>query len=325
MATINDVARLAGVSKATVSRVINNSAKVNEETRAKVLYAIEKLGFRPQFSAKALAHSKKQFRIAISLSKRMELIKDSNDEIGQFYGIILKEIKGMATIYGINVKEILLESPEKGYDGYILIGGDVTKEILNNYKIFKKPIILLDHYILGEKIDSISPDSFTGAFYAVNYLIKKGMKHIVHIHGPLNSYGFKSRYNGYTEAMISAGLTPVYYEYDDINNNIDIVLKKIIETEIPEAIFASNDMTAIRIMDELKKYNIKIPDDISIIGFDDIPRAKKYKPSLTTVKVFKQEMGNMAFKRLYELMLNENTHPVRISLYTEFVKRKSTR
>lgn len=325
MATIDDVARLAGVSKATVSRVINNTAKVNEETRAKVLYAISKLKFRPQFSAKALAQSKKRFRIAICSGKRLELIRDYTDEIGQFYGIILKEIKGIATIYGIEVDELVLEKPQNGYDGYILVGGDVTKEILNFYKEFKKPIILLDHYILGEKIDSISPDSFTGALYAINYLIKKGMKKIIHVHGPLNSYGFISRFNGYIEAMRTAKLLPIYYEYDDINNDIEIIIKEIIKKGIPEAIFASNDMTAIRIMNELKKYNIKIPEDISIIGFDDIPRARRCDPALTTVKVFKQEMGNIAFKRLYELMLNENTHPVRISVYTEFIKRKSTK
>ncbi|KLO23739.1 LacI family transcriptional regulator [Marinitoga sp. 1197] len=324
MATIDEVAKLAGVSKATVSRVINNSANVNEETRAKVLSAIEKLKFKPKFSAKALAKSKKQFNIAICLGKRMELIKDSTDEIGQFYGIILKEIKGMATFYGINVKEIILENPEENFDGYILVGGDVTKNILELYKNFKKPLILLDHYIPGEKIDSILPDSFSGAFYAVNYLIKKEMKKIVHIHGPLNSYGFRSRYNGYTEAMMLSKLKPIYYEYDDVRNNMDEVIKLLIKNnDMPQAIFASNDITAIRVIEELKKYNIKIPEDISVVGFDDIPKAKKYK--LTTVKVYKQEMGNVAFKRLYELMLGENTHPIRMSLFTEFIKRKSSK
>ncbi|SHE98436.1 transcriptional regulator, LacI family [Marinitoga hydrogenitolerans DSM 16785] len=325
MATIMDVAKLAGVSKATVSRVLNNNLHVSEETRARVLYAIEKLGFKPKFSAKALANSKKNFKIAICISKRMDLIKDESDEIGQFYGIILKEIKGMATLYGIEEENIHLENPQKGYDGYILVSGDVTKEIIKEYRKLGKPMVLVDHYIIGEKIDSILPDSFDGSFYAVNYLIKHGMKNILHLHGPLNSYGFRSRYNGYTEAMLSNGLIPKYYEYDDVNNNMSYVVKKIIKNEKVDAIFTSNDMTAIRLMDELKKYNVKIPEDISIIGFDDIPKAKRYNPPLTTVKVFKQEMGNIAFKRLYELMLNENIHPIRISLFTKFIKRKSTK
>ncbi|NUU98552.1 LacI family DNA-binding transcriptional regulator [Marinitoga sp. 1138] len=325
MATIDDVAKLAGVSTATVSRVLNNTANVSEETRAKVLYAIEKLNFKPKFSAKALAKSKKRFKIGLGLGKRMQLLRDENDELGgQFYGIIVREIKALAMMHGAIVKELWLENDlEEKFDGFILVGLDVTKEILKKFKDTEKPIVLLDHYITGEEIDSVLSDNYNGAFCAVNYLINKGYKDIIHIHGPLKSYSFKRRHDGYIDAMKNAKLKSQCYEYDDVKNNIDVVIQKIIKGKIPEAIFASNDITAMRIISELKKYKIGIPDKVKIIGFDDIPMAKKFNPPLTTVKVFKQEMGSIAFKRLYELMLNENIHPTRISVYTKFIRRKS--
>ncbi|WP_282956782.1 substrate-binding domain-containing protein [Thermosipho africanus] len=146
-----------------------------------------------------------------------------------------------------------------------------------------------------------------------------------YVNGPLNSYGFKGRFDGYTSAMEEAGLLPKYYEYDDIKDNmsdvIDFMLRK---NEKPEAIFASNDITAMRVIRELKKRNFKVPKDVSVIGFDDIISAESFDPPLTTLKVFKDEMGSLAAKRIYELLVGHDIHPIMMSLFTKFIKRKSS-
>nr|WP_250879991.1 substrate-binding domain-containing protein [Thermosipho sp. 1244] len=242
----------------------------------------------------------------------------------EFYSVILTFLEKIGEEYGIEFcKTKLLTHIE--CDGYILVGGDTTKETVKYYKDIKKPFLLLDHYIPGEKVNCIVTNGYDGAYYATNYLIKKGFRRIFHIHGPLNSYGFKGRFEGYTTAMHQANLLPKYYEYDDVKDNMEDVIEFMLKKDgIPEAIFASNDITAMRVIRELKKRNFKIPEDVSIIGFDDILSAKEFEPSLTTLKVFKDEMGSLAAKRMYELLIGHDTHPVMISLFTKFIKRKSS-
>ncbi|MBT1247062.1 MULTISPECIES: LacI family DNA-binding transcriptional regulator [unclassified Thermosipho (in: thermotogales)] len=323
MITIDDVAKKAGVSIATVSRVLNNLENVSEKTKMKVWKAIEELNYKPKILASALARHKKKFKVGICESDR--LIKMEKENISpEFYSVILTFLEKIGEEYGIEFcKTKLLTHIE--CDGYILVGGDTTKETVKYYKDIKKPFLLLDHYIPGEKVNCIVTNGYDGAYYATNYLIKKGFRRIFHIHGPLNSYGFKGRFEGYTTAMHQANLLPKYYEYDDVKDNMEDVIEFMLKKDgIPEAIFASNDITAMRVIRELKKRNFKIPEDVSIIGFDDILSAKEFEPSLTTLKVFKDEMGSLAAKRMYELLIGHDTHPVMISLFTKFIKRKSS-
>ncbi|MBZ4649614.1 LacI family DNA-binding transcriptional regulator [Thermosipho sp. (in: thermotogales)] len=323
MATIEDVAKKAGVSIATVSRVLNNANNVSEKTKLKVWKAIEELNYKPKILASALARHKEKFRVGICESKRL-IDMEKEKVVPEFYTVILTALEKTGEAYGIKFCKMDLFNPSE-CDGYILVGGDTTKELIKEYKNLKKPFLLLDHYIPGEKVDCIVTNGFDGAYFATKYLIKKGLRKIYHIHGPLNSYGFKGRFDGYTSAMEEAGLLPKYYEYDDIKDNmsdvIDFMLRK---NEKPEAIFASNDITAMRVIRELKKRNFKVPKDVSVIGFDDIISAESFDPHLTTLKVFKDEMGSLAAKRIYELLVGHDIHPIMMSLFTKFIKRKSS-
>ncbi|SHH52394.1 LacI family DNA-binding transcriptional regulator [Thermosipho atlanticus] len=323
MVTIEDVAKKAGVSTATVSRVINNVGNVSEKTKMKVWKAINELNYKPKILASALARHRERFLVGICESERLKNM-EKEKIVPEFYTVILTALEQIGEEYGLKFCKMNLFSPTE-CDAYILVGGDTTKEVVEMYRELGKPFLLLDHYIPGEKVDCIVTNGFDGAYYATSYLIKKGLRKIFHIHGPLNSYGFKGRYDGYTSAMKEAGLLPKYYEYDDVKNNMDDVIEFMLrKNDIPEAIFASNDITAMRIIKELKKRNIKVPDEVSIIGFDDIISAKDFEPSLTTLKVFKDEMGSLAATRIYELLVGHNVHPVMVSLFTKFIKRKSS-
>ncbi|QTA38205.1 LacI family DNA-binding transcriptional regulator [Thermosipho ferrireducens] len=323
MPTIEDVAKEANVSIATVSRVLNNSGYVSERTKMKVWSAIKKLNYKPKLSAASLARHKQVFRVGICESKRLQKM-ERESFTPEFYSVILTALIETGTTYGLSFYKTNLDAPEE-HDAYILLGGDTTIETIKMYKDMKKPFLLLDHYIPGQKVDCIVSNGYDGAYYAVNYLIEKGFKKIVHVHGPLNSYGFRSRYEGYTMAMTEAGLFPRYFEYDDVNDNMNDVIGIILRNYgVPDAIFASNDITAMRVIRELKKRGLNIPQDVSVIGFDDIISAEKFDPPLTTVKVFKDEMGSLAAKRIYELIVKQDPHPIVISLFTKFVKRKSS-
>jgi len=323
MVTIEDVAKEAGVSIATVSRVINNLGNVSEKTKMKVWRAVKKLNYKPKILASALARHRGKFLVGICESERL---KDMEKQkiLPEFYSVILTSLEKVGEEYGIKFCKMDLLSPGD-CDGYVLVGGDTNKEIINEYRIKRKPFILLDHYIPGEKVDCIVTNGYDGAYYATRYLIEKGLRKIFHIHGPLNSYGFRGRFEGYTTAMKEAGLLPKYYEYDDVKDNMEDVIEFMLrKNEKPEAIFASNDITAMRVIRELKKRDIKIPEEVSVIGFDDIISARDFNPPLTTLKVFKDEMGSLAAKRIYELLIGHDIHPVTISLFTKFIKRRSS-
>ncbi|KAF2956710.1 LacI family DNA-binding transcriptional regulator [Marinitoga sp. 38H-ov] len=327
MATIEDVAKLAGTSIATVSRVINNKGKVSEKTKIKVLKAIEELNYKPSSQAKHLAKVKYGFKIGVLFSDRIKNILEKNkNEFGEmdFYSTVLegiydgaKENKSKIRLFTFN--EYL--KSEKDCDGILIIGSDkIPDEILNS----NINIVLVDNYIVGRKINAVISNGFDGAYYVIDKMIKRNYKKIVHVHGPLEFYGFRRRYEGYKLAMKKNNLLPITYEVAENQESINYIINLILSKK-PEIIFASNDPIAIMILNALKSKNVKVPNEIQIIGFDDIVFSSTIEPSLSTVKVFKYEMGNVAFERVIDLINGKNMHPYVTSLFTEFIERNSTK
>jgi len=319
MASIDDVARLAGVSIATVSRVLNNRGYVSEKTKLKVWKAVRELGYKPQKSARTLA-SRRLFKVALVISDRIK--KLLKNETGNFYAIVLQAIKDVESSFRFSTAPLILESSDpKGFDGFLLIGSDATAEQVMFYRKYGK-VVLVDHYIDGLGIDCVVSDGYDGVYKVVQDFVQRGFENIVHLHGPLRFYGFKDRHRGYTEAMQRNGLLPVCYEYDDLHEEITPVLKKIFRDRKVQVLICSNDIIAIRALKELKSWGYRIPEDVSVIGFDDIPQAER--ESLSTLRVQKYEMGLIAAERLYELLIGHGHHPYRMCLYTDFVKRSSS-
>jgi len=322
MVSIEDVAKRAGVSIATVSRVLNGTGYVSEETEIKVLKAIKELGYAPHFSAKSLAR-KKTFNVGIVISYRIaELVKS---DIGIFYRIILDTIQNAATIYKISTDVIILEELLNGkcesFDGYILLGSDASEEEIQHLSS-KSKLILVDHYIDGLRVDSIVSDGYDGIFYITKKFINEGFNRIIHIHGPLKYYGFRDRYHGYVSAMTKSGKLPILFEYDDLHEEIDSVLKRALRDWVPEAIICSNDPIALKVVHKLKEWGYKIPTDISVVGFDDIPAAEK--EGLSTMRVQKVELGINAIKRMNEILSGQSIHPYKQCIYTAYIRRNSS-
>ncbi|MFN4223186.1 MAG: LacI family DNA-binding transcriptional regulator [Fervidobacterium nodosum] len=322
MPSIEDVAKKAGVSIATVSRVLNGTGYVSEETELKVLKAIKELGYKPHFSAQALAR-KKNFSVGVVISRRIEEIL--HQEIGMFYKIILEAIENAADMYKISTEILILENFEHkqtlGFDGFIIVGSDANEDQIANFSS-KAKVVLVDHYIDGLRVNSIVSDGYDGVYFVTRELILKGTTKIVHLHGPLKYYGFKDRYNGYISAMTKFGKLPITYEYDDLHEDVDYVLRRILR-ENPDAIICSNDVIALRVLHKLKELNYKVPDQISVIGFDDIPTAER--EGLSTLRVQKSELGVNAVKRMFELLTGQSLHPYKQCLYTLFIKRNSSK
>ncbi|WGS65087.1 LacI family DNA-binding transcriptional regulator [Marinitoga aeolica] len=327
MANIEDVAKLANVSIATVSRVLNNKGKYSEKTKIKVLKAIEELNYKPSSQAKHLAKVKYGFKIGVLISSRIKnILEKKRNEYGEmdFYSTVLKGIYDGANE---NKAEIILMTFEefinkkKECDGILVLGSDKIPDYILNCNIHK---VLVDNYIVGKKINAIISNGFDGAYYVVDKMIKRNYKRIIHIHGPLEFYGFRRRFEGYELAMKQNNLLPITYEVAETQESINYIIDLILAKK-PEVVFTSNDPIAIMVLNALKSKNVKVPENVQIIGFDDIVFSASTEPSLSTVKVFKYEMGNVALERVIELINGKNLHPYVTSLFTEFIERKSTK
>ncbi|MFN3283517.1 MAG: substrate-binding domain-containing protein, partial [Pseudothermotoga sp.] len=134
--------------------------------------------------------------------------------------------------------------------------------------------------------------------------------------------GFRDRYQGYIAAMQKHRLLPLTFEYDDLHDEIEPVVRKILANIEPDVIFCSNDVIALRVLENLRSRGYEIPKRISIVGFDDIPGAET--GGLSTFHVDKYELGLTATRRLYDMLTEHNVHPRRIALYAHFVKRNSS-
>ncbi|HPE68167.1 MAG TPA: LacI family DNA-binding transcriptional regulator [Thermotogota bacterium] len=330
MASIRDVAKLAKVSTTTVSRVIGNKGYVSPETRQIVLKAMENLEYTPSDMARRLGR-RKGFQVGVVFSQRIQkLIRlpvhpYSREE---FYSTVFKGIEDHARQNQMKVKWLCLEEQRVHLDdslhGFILAGGEVNAADVERYSQLGKPFVMLDQYIPGKQVDCVVSNGYDGARTAVSFLIKSGMRRIFHVHGPLGHYGFKERYDGYHDAMKSEGLYPFPFLCDDIADNLEDVLRRAIQSAgTPDAIFAGNDSIALMINHHAPKLGLFPGKNLGLVGFDDLLVASTVSPPLCTVKVYRFEMGCMAVDRLRQLLYGESQHPVKISLYTHFVRRAS--
>jgi LacI family transcriptional regulator len=330
MSSINEVAKLAGVSTATVSRVISGKGYVSEKTKKIVLEVIEELEYSPSKAASGLAR-RKVFNIGVVFSRRLINYENQTgkDFSGSgFYSIVFKGIREKAKKLNMNTTVLELEKQreqiDSGFDAYLLVGGDITVEDVIMYEKINKPCLLVDQHIKGYSVDSVVSNGYDGAVRCMDYLMEKGYKKIFHIHGSLSHYGFKDRYEGYRDTMKTNGFFPRTFLCDDINVDFNQIIPQIIKHNgVPDCIFAGNDSMAKRILAYLSDEGYRIPEDIALVGFDDAVFASSLTPALSTVKVYRYEMGDLAIERIRQLLYDENIHPVKISLHTSFIKRDS--
>ncbi|NLW60559.1 MAG: LacI family transcriptional regulator [Firmicutes bacterium] len=337
--TIHDVAREAGVSLSTVSRVFNNKGNISNETRERVIAAAAKLGYRPRAYKKQENTAKKN--IGIIFSKRLgSLIQDSFSFYAQVmagveeiliphnYEIFFRTISGKAKEDAVIINEL---TRDERLAGLILAGYDIEPEIILRIKRSNIPLVLTDNELVDENIDCVVNDNVAGARKIVKHLIGLGHRRIAFCGGPLSHNSLNERYQGYKQALKEAGLEQnkqwVFFCEPSFNIEDGYTAAMRIFTgtsPIPTAVFAANDPLAIGVMKALKELGYRIPEEISVAGFDDIPMAEHTAPSLTTVRIYKNEMGVLAGKRLHELIQGINPKPFKIVMSVDPVLRDST-
>ncbi len=320
--SIYDVAELAGVSHQTVSRVINGHASVREKTRAKVLDAMAKINYTPSSAARALASNRTQ-RIGVIVGSPT------------YYGpsSTLWGIEDAARAVGYTVAAISAsfdqDSPfTKTYDQLKAQGIDALCVIAPQYshadlRDVDIPVVLIEAEPETEFL-TVAVDQYAGALMAVDHLLELGHRRILHIAGSQDWGDGRIRARAYSDRMAEAGLdVPPIILGDwqaDFGYEVGIDAATLGDAT---AVFVSNDQMALGLLHGLHSRGICVPDDLSIVGFDDIPEAKHFIPPLTTVRQDFHKLGRRAVRRLIDRLEGAEPTPNEM-IAPKFTLREST-
>lgn len=326
--TIKDVAAEAGVSFGTVSRVINNDIHVKPETRERVLKAMERLGFVANRQARSLAGGKTHF---IGL-----LVPD----LGTGYiGEIIRGIDAELTLQGLDLVLYTTHrtaSKEAAYvanlakgmvDGLLLVLPRNPADYIGVLTQRKFPFVLIDHQGTGKDCPAVGATNWQGGYDATEYLIKLGHRRIGFITGWMDLGCAQDRLAGYRAALRTYHIPEdpdliyegTFFQPDGYTG----AMKFLDLPNPPTAIFASNDVMAMGVMDAVRMRGLRVPEDVSVLGFDDIPQASLVRPALTTVQQPLENMGRVAAQMLLDLIDQPDRKVGRIELSTKLVIRES--
>ena len=313
--TIKDVARLAGVSPATVSIVLNGKGKVSEETRKKVEEAAQKLGYRPNIVARSLVRGKTNTILLCAFIKEQE-------KLSAFYGELINRLLAAISREGyylqivvkgeffnghpLDKREALLNIARNSlFEGLVVLShwpihySEVSDLVKENF-----PFVIVNQRVEGEGVSYVDIDHYGGAKEAVKYLIEKGHRQIAHLRGPREHRHAEERYRAYIDTLLDFGI-PIKKEYVVEGNFRRMsgreAMEKLLQiSPLPTAVFAANDKMAIGALQVAKERGIKVHDDIAIVGFDGIEAEKYTDPPLPTVEQPLGELGKVAAELLVE-------------------------
>ena len=333
MATIKDVAKMAGVSTTTVSHVINKTRFVAKETEEAVMQAIKSLKYSPSAVARSLkVNTTKSIGMIVTTSESpyfAEIIHAVEDHCyRQGYSLFLCNTQNDPE----KIKNHVEMLAKKRVDGLLVMCSEYTQHSLDVLSGFSSvPMVVMDW---GPNVDTdiIEDNSFTGGYIATKHLIDCGHKAIGLIAGELDKTTARTRYEGFVKAMNEANLSihenwimEGFFEPED---GYECMNKILSQDNLPTAVFCCNDVMALGAISAITEKGLRVPDDISIIGYDNIHSSRFYAPPLTTIHQSKSRLGAQAVNLLFERIANKdnNNHEKhRIAIHPELVLRKSVR
>jgi LacI family transcriptional regulator len=327
VASIKDVARKAGVSIASVSRVMNGHGSVGQETRERVMAAVRSLHYVPHSGARSLATQRTNV-VGVLLP----------DLHGEFFSEL---IRGIDTVARQRRLQLLLSSTHgdaaelavairtmRGrVDGLLVMSPHVDAALLDKNLPSTLPIVLINSPLRDARRSTLTIDSYRGARAMVRHLAGRGHRRIAHVAGPELNFDAQERLRGYRDEM-AASLPRAAQQVlpGDFSEKSGYLAGQQLaaQRERPDAVFAANDVIAVGCVAAFREAGLHVPGDISVAGFDDIPLAALVSPALTTVRVQIAELGRSALEQLLlGIESPARTRPVSRALLPEVVVRES--
>lgn len=320
---IHQVAAEAGVSIATVSRVINGKKDVSQETRERILEIIQKMEFKPKV---AVAQAVENIGIFISDDKTKISNPYSSLILSGIADVMFNQHLSLTLIPSVRIPregtEFLNFCRQRRISGGIFISSTVDDVYINDLGMYV-PVVLVGNDMDSEYVGSVRSDNFSGAYKALEYLIKSGHKKILLIMADMHFVDHKDRYEGARKAMEEYKIELSHYNimnsYALSDIDLSYTLDHIICNYRPDAIFVGGDQEAIRVMRLLHDKGVKIPEDVSIVGYDNLPIASSTNPPLTTVNQPIYDIGKEAAKLLMEMIKNKKYKAKKVMLQDNYV------
>lgn len=330
---IKKIAEMAGVSVSTVSKIINNYSDISEETKTKVLEIMEKTGYVPSNSAKTLA-TKKSNLIGVIFAGKLNI-----DFTHPFFVEVLNSFKKQMGFLGY---DLLFFSNEKSHaidgdylarcrhfqiDGCIIITGQELEPSISELDHSDIPCIGVDIQLTGKSSGYIMSENYKMSYKVVEHFYLQGYRDLGYIGSTSESDISNMRKNGYIEAIESFGLAvneDWFVNGDNFfeSSGYEAMNKMINSGPLPQAVFCASDLLAIGAMRALKEHHIRVPDDIGIIGCDDIDACKYTSPTITTIRQNKDKIGRLAASLLYDL-INNQSETSNVVVEPELIVRES--
>jgi len=335
--TIRDVARAAAVGVGTISRVLNSSTQVSGETRARVLEAIRRLGFRPNAQAR---------RILKRSTEMVCFLLSNRDFLHPFHARILQGVESYATSlkqhvlfaalhYAPRTPADRIDLPpvlqEHGLIDGLILAGTIYPNLLRRIESIHMPFVAFSNNVVGtgeeQQYDQVGFDDFNGTLQATRYLIGMGHRKIVFA-GDTSYPWLHHRFEGYRQGMREKKLKSVLIMARNSQSFVDFGQKSVARILAgrprPTAVVAGNDLVALGCYDGLKELGLDCPSDISIVGHNDMPLMDMVRPPLTTVRIRHHDMGLEAARLILQTINVSNASIVDIRLKPELVIREST-
>jgi len=335
--TLEEVAKLAGVSRSTVSRVVNQHPNVRPEVRERVWEVIRQTGYQPHAAARSLATRRTRVIGLIIPQAVTTLFTDP------YFPILIRGIADACNAHNYHLmlslfsrrrvqesrarQDLLYQQVLRGryLDGVVVSSAPLDDPIFPRLLEDGVPFIIVGRYP-HERANYVDVDNVAGARMAVEHLLRLGHERVATITGPLNMFAAQDRLEGYQQALAARGIPvdeDLIAEGDFTERGGRAAMQRLLLRR-PTAIFAASDMMAVGAIKVLREAGLRVPEDVAVVGFDDIPLASMVEPPLTTVRQPIEQTGGMAVELLVSLLENPEEETVhRVVLPTELVIRAS--
>lgn len=332
--TAKELAKKLNLSEAAVSMALNRKPGVSTATRQRVLQTAEEMGYDlTKWRETAEQHNVRQGTISLILYKKHGAVVTDTPFFNQVTEGIQQACKNAD--YSLNIcyfyEDENMEKQLKRLpfcNGMILLATEMTLENFKAFQALKIPIVVLDSYEESLPFDCVLINNLQGAYQAVNYIIQQTKTQPGYLRSSYAIGNFNERADGFYKAIrqngMSASKSQVLFLTPSVEGAYSDMCALLQSGEEPvKCYFADNDFIAIGAIKALRENGYRIPEDISIIGFDNIPLCTYIEPALTTINVPKQYMGQTAVKRLIQILQEQEHHPVKIEIDTQLIKRSS--
>lgn len=333
---VKDLASMLNLSPSTVSLVLNNRPGISETTRNKVRSAVKELGFE-----ELLVTDEHKKNILFLVYRKHGIAPASTPYFSQLFSEIIEGVESQIKIKGYNLmisytdKENILEEAEKikkqSVEGLLVLATEMEEEQIKIFTDLKVPVVMVDNYMEHRKFDCVTINNEQGVFQVVEHLVKMGHKRIGYLHVNRNANNFTERYYGFKRVVEQCGLQTqardiIWIETDGGEAVYEELKHKLEEQkELPGAYFADNDIVAICAMRVFRELGYKIPEDISIAGFDNMTLSEMMDPPLTTIQIPKHKIGVSAVNLIVEKISENIEGVVKMEVGTRLIIRDSVK